>query len=69
MNYHVGIITGVMFALDAHKAELVNLLFPGCSEGYAQEWYERDPFAFWCHLDLRNRARVVRFAIDTRLVE
>jgi hypothetical protein len=54
----------VMFMIDAHKPEIVDALFAPCSDDYRAEWYRRDVFAFWCHLDNGNRSRLIALAKD-----
>jgi hypothetical protein len=58
------LINAVMFEIDSHKPEIVNNLFPRCSDDYRLEWYNRDVFGFWCHMDGGNRRRVIELAKD-----
>jgi len=48
-----------------HRGEAVQILFPGDEPhriDYRQEWIERNVHAFWCHLDERNRVKVLALA-------
>ncbi len=50
--------------IDGSKFEIIERLFLNTSEGYKSEWYNRDVFGFWCHLDFGNRNAVVEMAIE-----
>jgi hypothetical protein len=64
MNDRAKLVTSVMFALDSHKHQLIEMLFGDSMESYKQEWYRRTPVEFWTHLDFSNRQRVVQWASD-----
>jgi hypothetical protein len=55
-------VNDVLMYLSNRKAEAVELLFGEAAESYKAEWHARDPFKFWCALDLSNRKKVVQAA-------
>jgi hypothetical protein len=59
-----GSITSVLHFLGNQKRRAIDGLFSGATEGYRAEWQDRDPFAFWCNLDLGNRRRLIELATD-----
>ncbi len=45
--------------IEINKEAIISKLFPNALGGYDEQWRQRDPGDFWCHLDRDNRHRVL----------
>ena len=57
------IIDLVLSFLANHRAAAVAGLFGEATDDYQAEWLAREPLAFWGHLDLGNRRRLIALAV------
>lgn len=55
------LISNVFYILDGHKHDVIVELFGNIYQSYKQEWLERTPFQFWCHLDSSNKQKLIDF--------
>jgi len=58
------VIDWVMSLFWNQKERAILALFGDAHEVYLNEWRKRSPDVFWGHLDLGNRARLVKLAIE-----
>ena len=58
------IIDLVLNYLSNHKREAVEGLFGEATDDYQAEWLDRDVLKFWSHLDLGNRRKVIKLAVE-----
>ena len=55
-------IDSVLLFLGNRKPLAIAGLFSGADESYREEWLGRDPFTFWCNLDLTHRRQLIAMA-------
>lgn len=58
------LIDDVMSYIYNHKDLATRRLFPTASEGYIEQWIQREVFEYWRHLDSGNRVRLIRDAVE-----